>query len=49
MELTFQMKINKWSISEIEEMLPYELEIYSTMQGEYVKERNEEMERSMKQ
>lgn len=46
MELTFQMKLNKWSLSEIDDLLPYEFEIYTAMMSNHLKEQNEELERS---
>jgi len=32
-----------WSLTEIENMLPYEREIYLTMLNEYIKEENRKM------
>ena len=32
---------HKWSLTELEDMLPYERDIYSTMLSNWVKEENE--------
>jgi hypothetical protein len=34
---------HKWSLTEIEDMLPYERDIYVTMLTNWVKEENEKM------
>ena len=34
---------HKWSLTEIEDMLPYERDIYVTMLKKWVKEENEKM------
>ena len=34
---------HKWSLTEIEDMLPYERDIYVTMVSNWVKEENEKM------
>ncbi len=34
---------HKWSLTEIEDMLPYERDIYITMLTNWVKEENEKM------
>ena len=41
---TFAMvQHHKWSLTEIEDMLPYERDIYVTMLTNWVKEENEKM------
>ena len=37
------MQHHKWSLTEIEDMLPYERDIYVTMLTNWVKEENEKM------
>ena len=34
---------HKWSLTELEDMLPYERDIYSTMLSNWVKEENEKI------
>jgi hypothetical protein len=37
------IQLHHWSLTEIEDMLPYEREIYLTMLNEHVKEENRRM------